>query len=296
MGHCMVNNFLFICGRITSPLLAFAIVLHWVFTVGAVQADQRLDLFLQRYEAMKGRNLAPSHPENPFHPYLAKHFEDGLDGENKAELTHAQETGDCITVENLAPKGFLNLYPFLAPAFEDGERGQELWSMLTLQGSAAINRCFDHKELSDLASRRDLSEFPPIDIAADIAYRQLHGWGDPKTDRDLLSSIYFSLGKAAFCHDYPASITDVMSSANRHGGMILTPHEMLYLAERAQAHSLLDLSTYQQTLAKIVHGFSSMREFHQVREASRWYKLRNIKAVTGFWQSACDEIHKIDRR
>ena len=249
-------------------------------------------MFIHQFDELKNKRLSIVLPDNPFFPYRGKHFEEGLDSIDKAELHQLQEKGGCgLRVNRLVIKGFLQLYPFLKPAFLDETRGRELKSMIRSGYNPAFKRCVAHKFLNELRTRRNLADFAPIDMAAGIAFK----WdksrdGEPETDWDNLLSIHYSLGKAAFCNDYPPSIYDVMRTANMRGGMILTKDEELYLAERARFHGLLEDLEYRKIVKQTMQGTQSRQHFRDILIASRQFSLHEIEAVKGFWQPGCKEI------
>jgi hypothetical protein len=65
------------------------------------------------------------------------------------------------------------------------------------------------------------------------------------SDRQIWRRINFTLGTLAFCFDYPWLIEDILASANRQGGMVITPPEEWYLAARGRARGILDEAQYQ---------------------------------------------------
>ncbi len=109
----------------------------------------------------------------------------------------------------------------------------------------------------------------------------------PETDRDIVSGIQFSLGGSAFCGDYPPSIKDVLASANKPGGLILTKDEELYLTQRARLYGLFKETEYRRTIEKIKQALQSHDHFNKILTASRKFRLREIETVRGFWQPAC---------
>ncbi|VAW18674.1 hypothetical protein MNBD_ALPHA09-1692 [hydrothermal vent metagenome] len=268
------------------------ILAGWTAHVNA-QADPRLDLFVQKYENLKNKRLSLAHPGNPFYPYIDKHFETGLDSKDKAELARVQENGDCIKVDLLVIKGFLQLYPFLEPAFLDETNGNKLKFMISSGYSAPGSRCFAYMQLNELRARRSLEEFAPIDVGTEMAIIQKQRRDhQPETDRNIIYEIQFRLGRTAFCSDYPPSIKDVLTAANKNGGMILTVKEELYLTERARLHGLFENSEYQQKVEKIMRRTSSQQRFRSVEMASRRSRLHEIEAIDGFWSIACKVFYK----
>ncbi len=258
-----------------------------IFTVGAALADQRLDLFLQRYEAMGDRDLPLDHPDNPFRPYLAVPFEEGLNVEQRGQMAKALQRFDCVKIQYLVLEGLVQLYPFLAPAFSEEDRRMQsrLEVMLGTEYSDPIMRCINLRELKEF---RDLTLFPPIDLADKIGKGREFAFNHPPDpELDALYDINFSLGKAAFCNDYPPAIGDVRAYANRGGGMLLTEEEELYLTERARIHALLSDHDYRHAIVRIAGPKIDENRMRYVIAASRRLSVDKIEDMTGFWPEAC---------
>jgi hypothetical protein len=268
-----------------------AIILAGIYSTTIAKADPRLDLFVQKYNAMADKRLPLSHRDNPFSSYLGRHFEEGLDSKDRVELLRLQKNGDCWLIDRLLVKGFLQLYPFLKPAFIDETRGRKLSFMISSQYTAPDKYCFAQKMLNEIRARRNLADFAPIDMGLEIMLKQQRRRErKPETDRDFVSGIQLRLGDSAFCGDYPPSIKEVLANANKPGGVILTKDEELYLTQRARFHGLLEEGEYRQTLEKIRRGLLSHDHFNDILKASERSTLRKIEVVRGFWQPACKQF------
>ena len=213
---------------------SFFIAITCLITTTNAKPDQRLDVFIQQFDKLENKRLPLDHPDNPFHLYTKTRFEDGLSPNDKAEFLKSQKQGHCFEVDQLVIKGFKRLYPFLKPAFDTPKRSGDLIFMINHGYQDPTTRCIAHKLLNGLKKRVDLAQFPSIDMKREIEQTNKRAkLGKPETDRDVLIGIHFRLGKTAFCNDYLPSINDLISTANKPGGMKLTPDEELYLVERA---------------------------------------------------------------
>lgn len=273
--------------------LIFGASIYWLAI--PAKADQRLDIFLQKYDLVKDMRLPLAHPDSPFAPYLARHFEDGLSILDLETLRKAQEQGECLPIDRLVFKGFLGLYPFLKPAFES--RGRKLKFLLISNYRTAFSRCFSYRSLREVLSRHELSEFPTFDMGVGLPLVQGRRWHDrTPDDREIMFSVQFRLGTIAFCDDYPPSLIDVLSMANKPGGMVLSPEEELYLNERANKHGILKISKYRQAINQFNQHFGSNENFRQLRIASKKNKLIHLKTISGFWQNACNSMRDNDQK
>ena len=265
--------------RVALILLALAVQ---SMVAQAVQNDPRLEIFLEKYDALNGRTPLLAHPDSPFFPYHNRNYEEGLDALQIMKLHKAQEEGECSFVTTLVIDGFLSLFPFLKPAFSDSKRGLYLRVMISKDNRPEMRRCWDYRKRKKLLTLHPLEEMLPVDFA-----KKSSGGSsdllDPKVPRRALHGF----GTRAFCDDYPPSITDLRAIANRPGGVVLTEQEGLYLLERARVHGL-DKDEYRQTFARFKRHFSPDANLSRLRTASRQHKLENIEfKVEGYWQSQC---------
>ena len=263
------------------------------FLLGSANADARLDLFLKQYEALAGRALPAEHPDNPLHPYIGIHFDFGLDDKDRREMTLAQKNFQCLRVQALLVKGFLQLYPFLAPAFsyDNLERMIKLEFLVSGDYGFAVSRCQTMHVLKELWTRRDPADFPPLDMALEITDRYGEPAGPkPAPDQQILFKANFRLGYQAFCYDYPPMIGDVRAFANKNGGMAVTAEEQLYLTERARINGLISDVEYRQEIDNFAERSMPPARRRYLREASRHLDMHEIIAVKGFWWSACQKL------
>lgn len=254
----------------------------------SAKADERLTLFLQQFEKLQKYTLPLDHPDSPFLPYLGVKFEDGLNDGDMAAFLNAQQSGDCFQVGQLKTKGFLGLYPFLKPAFTDYQKGGKVRFMLDHGYMGPFSRCNDLKFLKRFQKSHRLADFKPVNMAIEVEaqYLRLKG-GGAKTAQDELISLLFSFGKNAFCRDYHLSVLDVLTMANRPGGIVLTQDEQLYLVERARHHGSFGEEEYLRRIETLGRTYASSGSFEEIRRASRENKLHKINVVRGFWRSAC---------
>lgn len=261
------------------------------------KADERLAVFSEQLDKLQNKYLPLNHPDNPFHPYLDKRFEDGLDKTDQTNLTNAQLKGECFKVDRLVEKGFLRLYPFLNPAFKNHEKASQLTFMLEYGYRDPFKRCSNYKHLNKFKKNHSLKDFPPLNLKDEIAQKyQRQKNGDPKNDKDELISILFGFGKSAFCNDYHLSISDIIEMAHQPGSMVLTIDEELYLTERANHYGLYNSEKYNDLLEKLRPKFKSSKHFDDIRTASRNKKIQQIDSLKGFWHQACKEIIETDKK
>lgn len=271
-----------------------AILFIYLAAPSMAYADRRLDIFLEKYNAAKGRLLPMAHADSPFYRYYDRDFEGGLDEPQAKLLSKAQERGDCILVDQLLLEGFLNLFPFLKPAFDDYKRRSKLSIMMSNSDPPAMGRCFNHSSMSELFAKRRREEFPPVDFVEGHTY--FDKWQN-ETDSDLkkLRITLRGFGSTALCDDYRLSISDLMPIVNRHGGMVLTPEEELYLLERARLHNLAKRD-YEKAILRLSKHFDSKKKFSKLRSASRVRKLEDIAfTVKGYWQASCRNLERLRR-
>lgn len=196
---------------------------HLVLASSA-HSDQRLEKFLNKYNALKGRVPPLGHPDSPFYPYHERLFEDGLDAAKLRVLRSAQRKGDCIAAEELVVEGFLDLFPFLKPAFDDQNRHSVLWFMISKDSRPELGRCLDNRKLRRLFASRHPETIPPVDFA-ELNFSKRNDDSRPNDARNVL----YGFGVRALCDDYLPSIADLRGIANRSGGVVLTEDEGFYL-------------------------------------------------------------------
>ena len=265
-----------------------AIFIFQLAMAQTAQADRRLDFFLKKYNEVKGRMLPMAHEDSPFYRYYDRRFEEGLDTPQRKLLRKAQKRGDCILVDLLMVEGFLGLFPFLKPAFDNASRRSKLSIMMSNSSPPETTRCYNHSGMRDLFARRKREEFPPVN------FTELHSkydiWKEEEKrdpDLDKLRLALGGFGQAAFCDDYRPSISDLLAIVNRPGGMALTPEEELFLIARARMHNL-EISDYDETISRLEKHISSSEKFLRLRDASRRGKLVDIPfQVEGYWQKSC---------
>ena len=266
-------------------------------TQSTAKADERVALFIQQLDVLENFRLPLNHPDNPFHPYLDKRFEDGLDKKDQTNLIDAQLKGECFKVGRLVEKGFLRLYPFLKPVFKNHQKAGKLTFMLEYGYRAPFSRCSKYYYLNKFKNNHTLEDFPPLNLKVEIAqkYQRLKN-GGPKKDKDELITILFGFGKLAFCKDYHLSIGDVIEMANQPGGVVLTNVEELYLIERANLYRLYSQEKYNDLIEKLRPKFNSSKRFDDIRHASRNKKILEIDFLKGFWREACKEVLETDQK
>lgn len=274
-----------------------AMFLACFMTQTSAKADERVTLFIQQLDKLENFRLPLDHPDNPFHPYLKKRFEDGLDKEDQTKFINAQLIGECFKVGRLVEKGFLRLYPFLKPVFKNHEKAGKLTFMLEYNYRAPFSRCSNYISLNKFKNNHTLEEFPPLNLKVEIEqkYQRLKNRG-PKKDKDELITILVGFGSSAFCKDYHLSIGDVIAMANQPGGMVLTIDEELYLIERANHYELYSQEKYNDLIEKLRPKFNSSKRFEDIRHASRNKKILEIDFLKGFWREACKEILETDQK
>ncbi len=140
-------------------------------------ADPRLASFIEDYKNMPDKESSSKLYEwtispSPFYSYLDRDFVEGLTLDQVKQYQRAQKLQRCETIKDLEQQGFLNLYPFLRPAFERTDiPGIEKDRLVFIFNhnivrvkSPALQFCRGQKELeeSKQAARRLRLSFPPI--------------------------------------------------------------------------------------------------------------------------------------
>lgn len=255
------------------------------------KADEKRSLFIQQLDKLQNIRLPLNHPDNPFHLYLDKRFENGLNQTDKLNLRNAQLAGNCFKVNRLVEKGFLQLYPFLKPIFKSHPKAGQLTFMIEYSYRNPSNRCMNYKHLNNFKRDHDLKNFPPLNMKHEITQKfQRVKRGDPKNVKDELISILFGFGKNAFCNDDPSSIGDVLKMAHQPGGMVFTTDEELYLTERAHQYGIYNQDEYDNALQKLKPKHKALKRFDDIRKLSQQKKIYQIDLINGFWQSTCKEL------
>jgi len=271
-------------------LASMVIIMLFVLTPSAY-ADKRLELFLEKYDALNGRKPPLAHVDSPFYPYHKHLFENGLDAAKLKSLRAAQKKGNCILVEELVIEGFLGLFPFLKPAFDDSKRHSKLRFMIAKDHRPEIGRCNDLRGMREMMTLHPLGKLPPVDFA-----ERDFGKSNDLLDPIEISFYLHGFGERAFCNDYPPSIADLRAIANRPAGMVLTEQEGLYLLERAQVHGL-EKRKYEDTFARFKKHFSVDANLSRLSATSRRHTLKDIDfKVEGYWQSQCHFLQKFRQR
>ncbi len=271
-------------------LASLILIIQLVLTPSAY-SDQRLELFIEKYDTLNGRKPPLAHVDSPFYPYHKQLFENGLDAEKLKSLRTAQKKGNCILVEKLVVEGFLSLFPFLKSAFDDSKQYSNLSFMIAKDGRPEEGRCADHRRMRELLTSRPLEALPPVDFA-EVDFSKAFD----ETSRKEISTAMYGFGERAFCNDYPPSIADLRAIANRPAGMVLTEQEGLYLLERARVHGLAN-SKYEETFARFKKLFNTDANLSRLSAASRQRTLEDIDfKVEGYWQSQCHFLRKYRQR
>jgi len=277
-------------------ILIFLIIIFQLASVPEALADRRLDVFLKKYNEVKGRIVPMAHEDSPFYTYHDRSLEEGLNTAQLKLLHKAQKKGDCILAVQLVKEGFIGLYPFLKPAFDDVSKRARLTTLIFSSMPPETTRCNAHDQMKEVFARRKHDEFPPVDFTEQ--YPKYEKWeAEEKQDPDLekLRSALRRFGKAAFCDDYRPSIADLRPIVNRPGGMALSPAEELFLLERARMHNL-EISDYDKTSSRLKKYFISNERFLRLRDASRRGKLVDIPfPVNGYWQESCRNFARFRR-
>jgi hypothetical protein len=277
-------------------ILIFLIIIFQLASVPEALADRRLDLFLKKYNEVKGRIVPMGHEDSPFYRYNDRRFEEGLDKVQLKLLHKAQKRGDCILAVQLVKEGFIGLYPFLKPAFDDVSKRARLTTLIFSSMPPETTRCNAHDQMKEVFARRKRDEFPPVDFAE--RHPNYQEWKEEEKRDPGLKKLRLTLGgfgNAAFCDDYRPSIADLRAIVNRPGGMALTPEEELFLLERARMHNL-EISDYDKTSSRLKKYFISSERFLRLRDASRRGKLVDIHfPVDGYWQESCRSLMRFRR-
>jgi hypothetical protein len=277
-------------------VLAFLVLAAQISVAQALQTDPRLDLFLKKYDEVKDRLVPMGHEDSPFYRYYDRRFESGLDTVQRKLLHKVQKKGDCILADSLMIEGFIGLFPFLGPVFENINRRSKLSILMSNSSPPETTRCHNHSSMRVLFARRKRDEFPPVDFAE--LHPNYQEWEEEEKRDPGLKKLRLTLGgfgNAAFCDDYRPSIADLRAIVNRPGGMALTPEEELFLLERARMHNL-EISDYNKIISRLKKHFSSSEAFLRLRDASRRGKLVDIPfPVDGYWQESCRNFARFRR-
>lgn len=242
---------------------------------------------------MEGKYVSARHKDNPFTPYLDTYIEAGLDAADQAALKRLQESGDCIFLHELLAKGFLKLYPFLAPAFDDPKRRRQLDYALESNYEPAVRRCHVYVRLNEMAKKRSPEDFLLIDMLAEFTEPDLVKHPPEEgSDRQIWREINFTSGTLAFCFDYPWSIEDILTSANSRGGMVITPRQEWYLAARGRARGILDEAQYRDRIEAVLKrsGFDEIPR--DLLEARSVVGIEQIDGIDILWPTVCRQVRE----
>ena len=262
-----------------------------------VKADPRLDSFIRQYEALGDKIWQLHHPDNPFSPYLDKHFEEGLDSEDRKEFTDLMNDGDCWLLGKPMVKGFINLHPYLEPAFKNEEYGNDLKGMIITNTRPQSAYCYALKDIREFKSKRNMKSFPPIDLEIELPfrYRKKHN-GIADSDKDKLTDILSFFESLAFCSNYPPAIKMVIEIANRPGGMLISREALLYLAIRGQIakrNGWDDMGNYQEIIEYLKEEIFPEDRYFAILTASKERHLLEIEQMEGYWQNLCTDLWKV---
>jgi len=257
-------------------------------------ADKRLDIFLEKSEKFLERNKPLDHVDTPFRPYLQRPFEEGLNEMASARFRQARDKGDCLVVENLLEDGFLGLYPFLKPAFDNSERGKKLRANIGGSSQPGGRLCYDNYQLIRLYKRAPKKDFPPVDLGLRMVIGPSVRLGDESNPLANMITLQLSRGDRAFCDDYLPAIKAVLKDGNRAGGMVLAQEEELYLIERALLKGGSSPKLLER-LARLKDVLPSAR-YHSARSAARKRRIDALKIVSGFWVIACRVLQESRQR
>lgn len=257
-------------------------------------ADKRLDIFLEKSEKFLERNKPLDHVDSPFRPYLQRPYEEGLNEMASARFRQARDKGDCLVVEKLLEVGFLGLYPFLKPAFDDSERGQKLRVNIVGSRQPGGRLCYNNYRLIRLYKRAPKKDFPPVDLGLRMVIGPSARLGDKSNPLATMIKLQLSLGDLAFCDDYAPAILFVLKDGNRAGGMVIAQEEELYLIERV----LLKGGSSPKLLERLARlkDVLPSRRYHSARSAARERRLDALKIVSGFWVIACRVLQETRQR
>lgn len=272
--------------RLAGLTFVFAVCL--IIAVPDSHADKRLEIFLQKSEKFLERHKPLNHVDSPFRPYLQRPFEEGLDEKALDKFRQARGKGDCIIVENLQKQGFLGLYPFLKPAFDDSKRGRTLRAKVSISSQPGRRLCYNNYQLIRLFSRKPKKEFPPVDLGLRMAIGPFVRPGDESNPLANLITLRFVLGDMAFCDDYAPAIEAVLDNANRAGGIVVAQEEELYLTLRALKKDP-NTPKIRERLARLEANLPAAR-FRAARGAAAERRLDALEIVSGFWWKACREL------
>ncbi len=215
-------------------------------------ADSRLTLFLEDYKNMPDKEDFISFsqwkkPSSPFHPYLDRNFVEGLTPDQVKQYQRAQKLQRCETIRNLEQQGFLNLYPFLRPAFErDDIPGIEQDRLIIIFNkkiarfrSLAFQFCRQQKALekSNQDARRLRFSFSPIRTLDQPKGQEQDamflGWKKQSAISRRCSAIG-SLISLALVDEYRSAVKVVLRLIEKPNTLTLPPDIEYYLRKLAR--------------------------------------------------------------
>lgn len=234
---------------------AYIILMPLVLALCGVSAyganDDALQRFIKQYDDRKKLGAATnSEKENPWKPYMAHPFDEGLSAPEQKLYLIQQELGDCSAVRQLDLSGFLTLYPHLIPALERKDIRRNFENVINLWHSEGAKRC------SALLSVRKaiFTNLNPVEykvitlplkkiITLPLKYDRLYSgryphrkarptsnFDTPSTDAERSLMTIYNL---AFCRNYMPAIRDLEEFAARQQ-IRLNPIDKTYLSIRAK--------------------------------------------------------------
>lgn len=292
-GDKFVKNFLFT--RIFDPVLLLIFSGMWFHPMA--HGDSRLEEFIHLLDTSDDSERSFYNPRSPFYPYRHTHLDEGLTAAQKMALYQLQETGDCLAqVHAFAKQGFFGLYPHLMPVLDDQIRMSRIGYRLEYLDAPMVWRCLYYARRREFESRFDPTKFLAIDAE--------NGMTPPRDQEfDPLSvlawdkhyMLVFSLGRLAFCEDYPPSIRDVMRARNQPGGIAYSNTMAIYLAARADRHGIrsVDVTNVVDEFSRLGLGSRDILKLYREATTHRMHEMESLRGQ--FWHAMCLDWYREKR-
>ena len=231
-------------------LMLFMGVSVLAFSSGAYAKQTALEKFLNAYDQTKiitatksaevGKVFQWLLPQSPWPQYLHQQFEEGLQPSQYKQYLSAQNHYSCKEVAALDRIGFINLYPFLAKAFNRADI-LKTFELIQSNTSNGYNRCLILKRirlhLSDAKDKRisvgphdlgikDIQKADPQKLRPETAYAYIYN--------DNIQNELAALVELAFCYSYPLALRDLLQFTKSPHLLELTPIQTYRLIREAQ--------------------------------------------------------------
>jgi len=209
--------------------------------VALSQTDPRLVSFLKQFDVI-AQNGKPVYKwvgsDSPWAPYLKKQSSEGLVGREITLYMAAEKDGNCFALRFFERIGYLQLYPFLKPAFSREDVKEVFEKRILSIQSAGSRRCLAYRNLKKYRKKLDAQKLKikPFDFTLEYRDRKLargHTLLQNQNERSRNWALE-GLAKIGFCLSYKPALADILKYIKKPQLLALTPEEKVYLFAKAK--------------------------------------------------------------